>query len=526
MKFFIYLTICIISINVKSQEISDFETAFNEINKYNKLKQEEICDSLNANAKNDHDKVYSLFYKAHIEMYADDYNKSYSTLLKADSIIDVNKFKKEKYTSLNMLNGIYKNLKLYSKFNENILKIDDLIELDKNEDYYKNIKGGNLVSKANYFMFIDNYQQSIKYFKDAIKFFETNKIYNSSYVKAYNDLGVLYGKNNHIDLSIQAFEKMNEINMKYVKNSIFEINYYINLGVCNKQKENYLLSKKFLEDGLKIAEKYKYEFYISSIKDQLFIIYQKLGEEEKVDQIIKDQYEKKNEVLNNKLEANKNIAKITSKKINKESTVFKKYNIIFILIFISFVITAIAIVYYQIKNRKKLTIKFEEILERYNSVELNDNSEIKSLNESNDYLEDVKKDLNDTIDFISKQKEQEILEFLKVFEKEKKYLDKNINISVMSSELRTNSKYTTYILKKYRKKSYTNYINSMRINFLVNQLIVNQQLSKFKLDYLAEISGFSSHSRFTNVFKKEVGITPSEFLKKLKSKEDKKPDND
>lgn len=38
----------------------------------------------------------------------------------------------------------------------------------------------------------------------------------------------------------------------------------------------------------------------------------------------------------------------------------------------------------------------------------------------------------------------------------------------------------------------------------------------YKLSYLAEMSGFTSHSKFTMAFKNAMGITPSQFIEELK----------
>ena len=52
---------------------------------------------------------------------------------------------------------------------------------------------------------------------------------------------------------------------------------------------------------------------------------------------------------------------------------------------------------------------------------------------------------------------------------------------------------------------------------LMNVVIfLNKILWDYKLSYLAEMSGFTSHSKFTIAFKSVVGVTPSQFIENLK----------
>lgn len=116
---------------------------------------------------------------------------------------------------------------------------------------------------------------------------------------------------------------------------------------------------------------------------------------------------------------------------------------------------------------------------------------------------------------ISKNMETKILKNLENFEKGEDYLDKNISASFLATKLDTTTKYLSIILKKHRNKDFNNYIGGLRIQYIVQKMVNLPEYKNYKISYLAEECGFSTHSKFTAVFKKNMGITPSVFLENL-----------
>ncbi|QTV05281.1 helix-turn-helix domain-containing protein [Faecalibacter bovis] len=488
-----------------SQQKSSYEEIYNNIENHPTNKQIIIADSLLKNAKNANERVYSYFYKAHIGLYSNDYHQAYENLNMADSIIEANHFTKEKVTALFMLNGVYQNLKMYAKYKDNIQEINDIIEQWPKDEHYLKVKAGNLLSLANYYSYIKDHENALIEYKRSIEFLEDKKMYTKTLLKAYNDLAILYGKDD-LDSSIKTFSKMNDINTKYVNNKLFSINYYLNVGVCYKLKEDYNKSKEFLEKALALANKYEIEFYISSINDQLVIIYDKLGNETKSDSIANIEFAKTKEVLKNKLETN-NI--VTNKIINQakqeiDNQSESKSYLIFIAGFIVCFLAAIIFILFRKKREEKR--KFDQILASYN----------KNVASKVDMIQPIEKQQSkSTNEFISKAKEEEILEALNLFEKSKKFTDSDMTISILATELNTNIKYVSYILKNYRNCNYSQYINQNRIDYLIALLIEDPKIRKYKLDYLANLVGFSSNNRLTILFKEYKGISPSDFIHKL-----------
>ena len=113
---------------------------------------------------------------------------------------------------------------------------------------------------------------------------------------------------------------------------------------------------------------------------------------------------------------------------------------------------------------------------------------------------------------ISDRTQEMLVKRLNDFEASGNYLDNNMSFSVLSGYLNTNSKYLNYILKKEKNKDFNTYINDLRIEYIISKLKSDPDFLNYKISYLAEVSGFSSHSNFSANFKRVTDLSPSEFI--------------
>lgn len=118
---------------------------------------------------------------------------------------------------------------------------------------------------------------------------------------------------------------------------------------------------------------------------------------------------------------------------------------------------------------------------------------------------------------IPMETQQDILDKLKLFESTDFYLNKDVSLAVLASHLDTNIKYLSDVINNYKGKNFNAYINELRINYIVSLLETDSQYLNYKVSYLAEKAGFSSHSLFAAVFKQVTGISPNTFIKQLKA---------
>ena len=65
--------------------------------------------------------------------------------------------------------------------------------------------------------------------------------------------------------------------------------------------------------------------------------------------------------------------------------------------------------------------------------------------------------------------------------------------------------------------NFNTYINKLRINYIVEKLKKDSNFMNYKISYLAENCGFSSHSSFATVFKSITEISPVTFIELLRN---------
>ena len=89
-----------------------------------------------------------------------------------------------------------------------------------------------------------------------------------------------------------------------------------------------------------------------------------------------------------------------------------------------------------------------------------------------------------------------------------------MSLALLSSQLEINTKYLSEV-NNSREKNFNGYVNKLRINHIVQLLKNDPAFLNYKVSYLAEYSGFSSHSAFTTVFKSVTGMSPNTYIQEI-----------
>ncbi|MCB0375595.1 MAG: helix-turn-helix transcriptional regulator, partial [Sinomicrobium sp.] len=110
---------------------------------------------------------------------------------------------------------------------------------------------------------------------------------------------------------------------------------------------------------------------------------------------------------------------------------------------------------------------------------------------------------------------QHILERLSDFVKKQQYLDQEVNLHTLAKKLQTNPKYLSKTINYYEQKSFTSYINDLRINYAVSRLKTDRKLQRYAVKAIADETGFSNQQSFSQAFHKKTGMHPSYFIKQL-----------
>ncbi len=107
-----------------------------------------------------------------------------------------------------------------------------------------------------------------------------------------------------------------------------------------------------------------------------------------------------------------------------------------------------------------------------------------------------------------------ILDGLKRFEEEKKYLREDTSITDVADYINTNKTYLSKVINVVKKKPFTNYINELRLIHAI-QMLKDKEYKKYTIRAISKEAGFKSKSTFNTAFKEYTGMTPSAFIKSL-----------
>jgi len=101
-------------------------------------------------------------------------------------------------------------------------------------------------------------------------------------------------------------------------------------------------------------------------------------------------------------------------------------------------------------------------------------------------------------------------------EDEKPYLDNRLSLKQLAELIDLTTNHLSQIINEKLNKNFFDFINEYRIKE-VKQNLSNPKLQHYTLLAIAFQSGFNSKSSFNDIFKKNTGLTPSEYQKNLKS---------
>lgn len=101
---------------------------------------------------------------------------------------------------------------------------------------------------------------------------------------------------------------------------------------------------------------------------------------------------------------------------------------------------------------------------------------------------------------------------------EKLYLDPELSLPDLAARMPVTVNDMSYLLNEKVCVNFFHFINSYRV-IEAKQLMLNEQYKHLSLLGIAYSAGFSSKTTFNTAFKKETGLTPSQFLKNARNNE-------
>ena len=95
----------------------------------------------------------------------------------------------------------------------------------------------------------------------------------------------------------------------------------------------------------------------------------------------------------------------------------------------------------------------------------------------------------------------------------------NLTLDSLAKEFNTNRDYLSKSVNELKGNNFSQYINELRIKYIIEELKMNPKLQKLTIAGIAEEAGFNNSESFTNSFKKLTETLPSYYIKALKQKD-------
>lgn len=95
---------------------------------------------------------------------------------------------------------------------------------------------------------------------------------------------------------------------------------------------------------------------------------------------------------------------------------------------------------------------------------------------------------------------------------EKPYLDPKLSLNKLARITDLPSSKLSYLINNYAEQNFYEFVNGYRINEVKSRLS-DKQFANYSILGIAEESGFNSKASFNRIFKNQLGMTPSEYLK-------------
>lgn len=211
----------------------------------------------------------------------------------------------------------------------------------------------------------------------------------------------------------------------------------------------------------------------------------------------------KNKSLNFLHNYDLNLIKAESNKIIASKNYFKIF-LLGILIVLGLVVYSYY--YYYYKRQKEKYYRFLKIIQNL--------KESKTLTNNNLQIDKTEVQTKQIID-------DELIEKiglgLKKLEQKETFLDPNFKLAFVAKKLNTNTAYLSQYFNQIIQKTFSEYTQELRIQYVLQKLIDAPYFRKYTLQAIAEEVGYKDANTFVRVFKKQTGLSPNYYIEKLEN---------
>ncbi|WP_298311997.1 helix-turn-helix domain-containing protein [uncultured Aquimarina sp.] len=328
-----------------------------------------------------------------------------------------------------------------------------------------------LIKKGMVFFYKKEYDQSLQYLFEAKEILNHKKIDNKSFPTIRTDYFIAncYYKKRSFDKAIDVLEHSIKSFKESDKLKPPAIRSHLLLANCYNQKEDY-------KQAMLWNTKYTTlnEYYLKDKDQTVDIIHEK--ETDKLQQ------------------------EITVLEAQQAEDKLAKNRIFWILLVTAIALICSVLLYFR-KQQSNKTL-FHKLIKEINALEATKQLPI--------IKEETRKEI-----VIDDQKVNEIIKGLEKLEAQEYFLKSECNLRTMAKKLKTNATYLSQTINTHKEKNFTEYINDLRIDYVLKRLKDDKKFRSFSIQSIASEIGYKSSYSLVKHFKAKTGINPSYYIKSI-----------
>lgn len=450
---------------------------------------------------------------AYLKIKKPDFAKSTEMLFKAKEIA-------EKLDDTKLKAKIYGSIANQYSFLNFPDKIKPYLDLSKQEvdklpnGYEKNyltarlyIEYGNLeADKENFLVAKKDYQKALKFLGNIGNPSKKNIF---QFRRAFYNMGVSYAYLKQNDSAEYFLNKA--LAIRDTENKEFKYFIYNNLAKVYANKNEHQRAIDSLEVVLK-EDAFKDNRLRADMYKKLIAYYKALDNKEKYIEYSEKLLELEPDVKDNNLKAINTAVSEEQRNLLENISDKEGHNNLLIISCGLLVFVGGISIFFINQKRKKEKLIYQNFISNLEKKEIKETFEPKEIIQP-----EIEKKEKVTFS-VPSSAEAIILDKLEKFEESAKFTNSKLTVASMAVMFKTNPTYLSETIKKHKEKNFNNYLNDLRINYICKQILERPEFLNYKISYLAEEAGFSSHSSFTTVFKNVTGISPSAFLREVEKK--------
>lgn len=449
---------------------------------------------------------------------------------------------------------VYYTQKNYKEAMDNFLAANEYASKTADERLKHQIK----YDVANIKFYLGFYKEALVLFEQCAAFFD--KTTNSGYINSMNSIALCYNKMGKYDLCTEANNKALERAIKTNdKTSIAYISLYE--GVNEYGKKNYAEAIKKINAGLPevnanddFANETVAAFYLGKSHralgndEKAMAYFKKTDEAFRTKKYTRPDLRENYEILINEAKKTGNIqmqlyyvdrlmevdsvlnanykylsgkvykeydtkALLAEKKTIEEELANRKALMVLLYTAVGLLVTAMLLLMYRyFKHQKKYKERFEELMAR---LETQQKKAVEITGGIASKTEAVASVETRQAPDINPEVVKSVLAQLEKFEAKNKFLKKELTLNDLAATLNTNANYLSKIINYYKEKSFSIYLNDLRVDFIIELLRNQPRYRNFTIKALAEEAGFANAQHFSKAFYARTGLYPSFFVNEM-----------